>query len=207
MGSRHDALSGQPRGGIFSCALSHGPLQRVWVCILVVPSLAKFCVSSPRAFSSVLRKQSCHTIHRCAPACLSMLSPRIAHNRLHQTCCAVRSAQRSSFVFNQIWLAPSQQAQRENETAQGKAWRGSRRSCLQTRGTRGTQGPVHRVFICCHRGPDANKCTANREYATQLALFIFEQRAWVLAGPAWLIGLACSTWHQELPIPREQVPE
>ena len=77
------------------------------------------CVQS-HAFESVFRKQSCHTIHRCAPACLSMLS----HESPTTVCTrhVVLSVQPRSqiLVFNQICLGPSQQALRKNQTGHVK---------------------------------------------------------------------------------------
>ena len=122
-GSRHDAPSGQPRGGIFASALSHGPLQRVWVCLLVVPSSAKFCVSSLVLFrvcsaSKVVTPST--GVHPPASPCFPTIRPQpFAPDMLW---CPF--SPEVILVFNHICLAPSQQAQRENETAQVKRGEG-----------------------------------------------------------------------------------
>ena len=81
-------------------------------------------------------------------------------------------------VFNQICFAPSQQAQGENETAQVKSVAWVTAQSPTNSGNWRYSGPVHtsghpaqgpHLLPPC---PWRHKCTANREYATQLALSI-----------------------------------
>ena len=126
------------------------------------------CVQS-RAFSSVFRQQSCHTIHRCAPACLSMLS----HESPTTVCTrhVVLSVQPRGHPCVQpdmFGAVTASTARKPNRTS--KAWPASRRSHQRTRGAGGTQGlytqvvPQLRVLICCHRGPEAT--SAQRTVST-----------------------------------------
>ena len=150
------------------------------------------CVTS-RAFSGVFRKQSCHTIRRCAPACLFMLS----HKSLTTVCTSVQPRSQI-LVFNQICLGPSQQAQRENQT--GHVKRGLRHGAVTNelgerevlRALYTQVVPQLRVLICCHHSPDA---TSEQQTVStprdSLSLF-----STVRLGPGWAclaLGLACST--------------
>ena len=113
--------------------------------------------------------------------------PQIAHNRLHQTCCAVLSAQKSDpCVQPDMFGAVTARTARKPNRA-SKAWPGSGRSHLRTRGTGGTQGLYTqvveqlRVLICCHHGPGAT--SAQRTVSTprdSLSLF-----STVRLGPGW----------------------